>query len=109
LLLSSTGLMMEAARAQQPRKHYHSPDDCGSKELWNVGKFIRDYKAQQSRRQPNNPVFCMLCVQDLEETATVDKITAVSHHCADVTLSWHGCGSEVTGWLAALLEFDCCQ
>jgi hypothetical protein len=28
----------------------YRPDDGGSKHLWNVGQFLRDYTAQQSRR-----------------------------------------------------------
>jgi hypothetical protein len=29
------------------------PDDGGSKDLWNVGKLLPDYTAQQPRRQPS--------------------------------------------------------
>jgi hypothetical protein len=31
-----------------------NPDDWGSKVLWNFGKFIPDYTAQQPRRQPSS-------------------------------------------------------
>jgi hypothetical protein len=31
-----------------------SPDDGGSKDLWNVGKILPDYMAQQPRRQPSS-------------------------------------------------------
>jgi hypothetical protein len=30
------------------------PDDGGSKHLWNVGKFLSEYTAQQLRRQPSS-------------------------------------------------------
>jgi hypothetical protein len=33
----------------------HRPDGGGSKDLWNVGKLLPDYTAQQSRRQPSSP------------------------------------------------------
>jgi hypothetical protein len=29
----------------------HHPDDEGSKHLWNIGKFVRDYTPQHPRRQ----------------------------------------------------------
>jgi hypothetical protein len=32
----------------------HHPDDGGSKHLWNIGKRLPDYKAQQPRRQPSS-------------------------------------------------------
>jgi hypothetical protein len=31
-----------------------SPDDGGSKDLWNVGKFLPDYTVLQTRRQPSS-------------------------------------------------------
>jgi hypothetical protein len=37
----------------------HRPDDGGSKDLWNVGKFLPDYTALQPRRQPSS--FSPLC------------------------------------------------
>jgi hypothetical protein len=30
------------------------PDDGGSKHLWNVGKHLPDYTAQQTKRQPSS-------------------------------------------------------
>jgi hypothetical protein len=33
---------------------HHHPDDGGSKDLWNVGKLLPDYKALQPRRQPSS-------------------------------------------------------
>jgi hypothetical protein len=30
------------------------PDDGGSNHLWNIGKLLPDYTAQQSRRQPSS-------------------------------------------------------
>jgi hypothetical protein len=32
----------------------HRPDNGGSKHLWNVGKLLPDYTAQQTRRQPSS-------------------------------------------------------
>jgi hypothetical protein len=37
-----------------PVNIYHSPDDGGSKYLWNVGKLLPDYTALQPRRQPSS-------------------------------------------------------
>jgi hypothetical protein len=34
--------------------HHHRPDDGGSKDLWNVDKFLPDYTALQPRRQPSS-------------------------------------------------------
>jgi hypothetical protein len=33
---------------------HHQSDDCGSKHLWNVGKLLSDYTAQQPSRQPTS-------------------------------------------------------
>jgi hypothetical protein len=32
----------------------HCPDDGGNNHLWNVGKLVPDYTAQQSRKQPSS-------------------------------------------------------
>jgi hypothetical protein len=42
------------ARTQEDMQSYHrpnDPDDGGSHHLWNVGQFLRDYTAQDPRRQ----------------------------------------------------------
>jgi hypothetical protein len=36
------------------RRTLRSPDDGGGKHLWNVGKLLPDYTAQQPRRQPSS-------------------------------------------------------
>jgi hypothetical protein len=37
-----------------PSSGSHRPDVGGSKHLWNVGKLLPDYMAQQPRRQPSS-------------------------------------------------------
>jgi hypothetical protein len=36
-------------------------DDGGSKHLWNVGKILPDYMAQQPRRQPSSLIYLFIC------------------------------------------------
>jgi hypothetical protein len=42
-------------------KSGNRPDDGGSKDLWNVGQFLRDYMAQRPRRRPSSQdlIFCI--------------------------------------------------
>jgi hypothetical protein len=35
-------------------RRFRGPDDGGSKDLWNVGKLLPDYRALQPRRQPSS-------------------------------------------------------
>jgi hypothetical protein len=46
------GMLLFAAFGES--KPSNLPDDEGSKHLWNGGKLVPDYKAQQPRRQPSS-------------------------------------------------------
>jgi hypothetical protein len=40
-----------------PCSRVEGPDEGGSKDLWNVGKFLPEYTALQPRRQPSSDIY----------------------------------------------------
>jgi hypothetical protein len=49
----------------------HRPDDGGSKHLWNVGKLLPDYTAQQPRKQPTSYwLYSQDCLPSMNEMKT---------------------------------------